>query len=315
MGKPIREGGAPGPPLRIGLLTHRPLQASTTRLVESAERRGHTVQVVDYLRCHMNIATHRPSIVLGDETLDGFDAIIPRLGDHDTFFATAVVRQFEMMGVYSINESVAISRSRDKLRSLQLLARRGVGLPVTSFAHDPRATGQLIEECGGAPLVLKLLDGTQGVGVVLAETAKAAESVIEAFRGLQANILVQEFVEEAGGADVRCLVVGGKVVAAMQRQAREGEFRSNVHRGGRAEAVKITPQERAVAARAAHVMGLNLAGVDLLRSDRGPLVIEVNASPNLDVIESASGKDVASTIVKFLEDHARAGGSSRKGKP
>jgi ribosomal protein S6--L-glutamate ligase len=262
----------------------------------------------------MNITTHRPAIYLGGERLEGIDAVIPRIGASHTFFGTAVVRQFEMMGVYSVNESVAISRGRDKLRSLQLLARKGVGLPVTTFAHDPKASQHLIHECGEAPLVVKLLGGTQGVGVVLAETNQAAESVIEAFRGLNANILVQEFIEEAGGSDIRCFVVGEKVVASMKRQAKAGEFRASPYRGGTAEKIKITPEERAMAVRAARAIGLNVAGVDLLRSERGPLIIEVNSSPDLEGIEKATGIDVAGKIISFIEGHARAGRTRTRGK-
>jgi ribosomal protein S6--L-glutamate ligase len=300
--------------VKIGILSRNRKLYSTRRLVEAAQERGHEVRVIDYLKCHMNIATHRPTIFLGDEELAGFDAVIPRIGASHTFFGTAVVRQFEMMGVYPLNESVAISRSRDKLRSTQLLARRGVGLPVTSFAHDPKATRNLIKSCGGAPLVVKLLEGTQGVGVVLAETPKAAESVIEAFRGLNANILVQEFIKEAGGADIRCLVVDGKVVASMKRQGKEGEFRSNLHRGGSAELIRITPEERSTAARAAQVMGLNVAGGDMLRSNHGAVIMEVNSSPGLEGIETATGKDVAGTIVGFLEKHAKEGKTRTRGK-
>jgi len=282
--------------------------------MESIKERGHEVQVIDYLKCHMNITSHSPKIYLGDEELVGFDAIIPRIGASHTFFGTAVVRQFEMMNVYALNESVAISRSRDKLRSMQLLARKGLWLPVTSFAHDPRATKHLIKICGGAPLVIKLLEGTQGVGVVLAETGKAAESVIEAFRGLNANILAQEFIAEAGGADIRCFVVGEKVVAAIKRQGQEGEFRSNLHRGGSATVIKITPEERSTAVRAAKVMGLNAAGVDLLRSNHGPVIMEVNSSPGLEGIESATGKDVAGMIVEFIEKNHKPGRTRTRGK-
>ncbi|MGJ8697011.1 MAG: 30S ribosomal protein S6--L-glutamate ligase [Verrucomicrobiaceae bacterium] len=300
-------------PLRIAVLSRNKNLYSTSSLVAAAQKRGHDVRVIDYLRCHMSIKSTGPKIFLGDEPLQ-FDAVIPRIGASNTFFGTAVVRQFEMMDTFPLNESVAISRSRDKLRSLQLLARRGVGLPVTAFAHDTKATGHLIKSCGGAPLVIKLLEGTQGVGVVLAETTKAAESVIEAFRGLNANILAQEFIKEAGGADIRCLVVGGKVVAAMKRQGGEGEFRSNLHRGGSAKVVKITPAERATAVRAAKIMGLNVAGVDLLRANHGPVVMEVNSSPGLEGIEKATGKDVASSIIEFIEGHAKPGKTRTRGK-
>lgn len=288
--------------MKLAILSRNKKLYSTNSLYEAAVARGHEVRVIDYVKCHMEITSLRPSIYLGEEKLTGFDAIIPRIGATYTFFGCAVVRQFEMMNVYSINESVAISRSRDKLRSLQLLARKGIGLPVTTFAHDPRATGQLVKQVGGAPVVIKLLEGTQGVGVVLAETTKAAESVIEAFRGLNANILAQEFIKEAGGADLRCFVVGGKVVAAIKRQGKEGEFRSNLHRGGSASVIKITPEERSTAARAAKIMGLNVAGVDLLRSNHGPVVMEVNSSPGLEGIETATGKDVAGMIIKLIEN-------------
>jgi len=298
--------------LKIGILSRNKKLYSTNALYEACIRRGHEVRVIDYLKCHMNITSHRPSIYQGDEQLE-FDAVIPRIGASRTFFGTAVVRQFEMMGTYSLNESVAISRSRDKLRSLQLLARRGLGLPVTAFAHDTGATGHIVKICGGAPLVIKLLEGTQGVGVVLAETQKAAASVIEAFRGLDANILVQEFIKEAGGADIRCFVVGGRVVAAMMRQGKEGEFRSNLHRGGSAKIVKITPEERSTAVRAAKVMGLNVAGVDLLRSNHGPVIMEVNSSPGLQGIEQATGKDVSGAIICHIEQHA-LDGTKTKGK-
>lgn len=298
-------------PLKIGILSLNKKLYSTRRLVEAAKARGHQVRVIDYLKCHMDITPHRPRIFLGDEELQ-FDAVVPRIGASRTFFGTAVVRQFEVMNTYSVNESVAISRSRDKLRSLQLLSRKGLGLPITAFAHDPKASGDIVKICGGAPVVIKLLEGTQGVGVVLAETAKAAESVIEAFRGLEANILVQQFIKEAGGADIRCLVVGDKVVAAMKRQGAEGEFRSNLHRGGSANLEKISPQERSTAVRAAQVMGLNVAGVDLLRSKNGPVIMEVNSSPGLEGIETATGKDVAGAIIKFIESHTKDGTRTRR---
>ena len=300
--------------VKIGILSRNPRLYSTRRLAEAAKERGHEVEVVDYARTHMNIAAHNPKIFIGEKDLAGFDAVIPRIGASYTFFGTAVVRQFEMMGVYSVNESVAISRSRDKLRSLQLLARKGVGLPVTGFARDPKATKDLIKVAGGAPLVVKLLEGTQGVGVVLAETNKAAESVIEAFRGLDANILVQEFIKEAGGADIRCLVIGDKVMAAMKRQGKEGEFRSNLHRGGNATVVKITPEERATAVRAAKVMGLGVAGVDLLRSNHGPVIMEVNSSPGLEGIENATKKNVAGSIIEHIEKNAAEGKTKTRGK-
>jgi ribosomal protein S6--L-glutamate ligase len=262
----------------------------------------------------MNITSHRPGIHYKGEAIEGIDAIIPRIGASVSFYGTAVVRQFEMMGVYSVNESVAITRSRDKLRASQLLARRGIGLPVTGFANSPDDTDDLLESVGGAPVVIKLLEGTQGVGVVLAETKKAAESVIEAFRGLKANFMVQEFIKEAGGSDIRCLVIGGKVVAAMKRQGKEGEFRSNLHRGGSASLIRITPEERSTAVRSAKVMGLNVAGVDLLRSNHGPVVMEVNSSPGLEGIENATEKDVAGTIIEFIEKNAKQGKTGTRGR-
>lgn len=300
--------------MKIAILSRNRKLYSTRRLIEAAEERGHTVKVIDILRCYMNIASHNPMVYYRGNPLNDFDAVIPRIGASVTFYGAAVLRQFEMMGVYPLNESVAINRSRDKLRSLQLLSRRGIGLPVTGFANKPDDVKEVIKLVGGAPVVVKLLEGTQGIGVVLAETQKAAESVIEGFMGLKANILVQEFIKEAGGADIRCLVVGSKVVAAMKRQGAPGEFRSNLHRGGSAHLIKITPEERSTAVRAAKIMGLNVAGVDLLRSNHGPVVMEVNSSPGLEGIERASGKDVAGMIVKFIEDQAKPGKTATKGK-
>jgi ribosomal protein S6--L-glutamate ligase len=300
--------------LNIAILSRNRSLYSTRRLVDAAEARGHQVRVLDVLRCYMNITSHRPSIHYKGEQLEGFDAVIPRIGASVTFYGTAVLRQFEMMGVYPLNESVAITRARDKLRALQLLARKGIGLPVTGFAHKPDDVEDLISMIGGAPLVIKLLEGTQGVGVVLAETQQAAESVIEAFMGLKTNILAQEFIREAGGADIRCLVIGDKVVAAMKRQAKEGEFRSNLHRGGSANLVRITPEERSTAVRAARTMGLNVAGVDVLRSNHGPVIMEVNSSPGLEGIETVTGKDVAGQIVQFIEKNAQPGRTRTRGK-
>jgi len=300
--------------MKIAILSRNPNLYSTRRMVEAGTALGHEIKVVDPLRCYMTIASQRPTIHYKGEELVGFDAIIPRIGASITFFGTAVVRQFEMMGVYSINESVAISRSRDKLRSLQLLARKGIGLPVTGFASSTQYTNDLINLVGGAPLVIKLLEGTQGIGVVLAETKKAAESVIEAFRGLKENILVQEFIKEADGADIRCFVIGDRVVAAMKRQGKEGEFRSNLHRGGNASIARLTPEERSTAVRAARIMGLNVAGVDLLRSNHGPVVMEVNSSPGLEGIETATEKDVAGMIIRFIEKQAKPGRTKTRGK-
>ncbi|MBC8318866.1 MAG: 30S ribosomal protein S6--L-glutamate ligase [Desulfobulbaceae bacterium] len=300
--------------MKIAILSRNQDLYSTSRLVESAKERDHKVKVVDPLRCYMNITSHRPSIHFKGEPLEGYNAVIPRIGASITFFGTAVVRQFEMMGVYSLNESVAITRSRDKLRSLQLLARKGIGLPVTGFAHSTMYTKDLIDLVHGAPLVIKLLEGTQGIGVVLAETHQAAESVIEAFRGLKTNILVQEFIKEADAKDVRCFVVGNKVVAAMMRVGKEGDFRSNIHRGGSVHKVKITPEERSTAVRAAKIMGLSVAGVDILRSNHGPVVMEVNSSPGLRGIETATGIDVAKMIIEFIEKNAMAGKTKTRGQ-
>ncbi len=300
--------------MKIAILSRNTKLYSTRRLVEAGTARGHEMRVVDPLRCYMNIATSQPEIHYRGQKLDGFDAVIPRIGASITFYGTAVLRQFEMLGTFPLNESVAISRARDKLRSMQLLSRRGIGMPVTGFAHSPDDTTDLLNLVSGAPVVIKLLEGTQGVGVVLAETRKAAESVIDAFRGLDAHFLVQEFIKEAGGADLRCFVVDGKVVASMKRQAREGEFRSNLHRGGSAELVRITPTERATAARAAKILGLNVAGVDILRSNHGPVVLEVNSSPGLEGIETATKKDVARLIIEFIEKNAKHGKTGTKGK-
>jgi len=300
--------------MKIAVLSRKKSLYSTRRLVESGMERGHEIKVIDTLRCYMNITSFRPEIHFNGEALTDFDAIIPRIGASITFYGTAVLRQFEMIGVYPLNESVAISRSRDKLRSVQLLSRKGIGLPITGFANSPDDIKDLIKMVGGAPLVIKLLEGTQGIGVVLAETQKAAESVIEAFMGLKANILVQEYIGEAGGADIRCFVIGDRVVAAMKRQAQAGEFRSNLHRGGSASLVKITPEERSTAVRAAKVMGLNVSGVDILRSNHGPVVMEVNSSPGLEGIENATGKDVAGMIIEFIERNARPHHTRTRGK-
>ncbi len=299
--------------MKIAILSRRSKLYSTRRLLEAAGQRGHEVKIVDTLRCYMNMATAKPSIHYRGERLDDFDAVIPRIGASITFYGTAVVRQFEMMGVYAVNESVAIARSRDKLRSMQLLARRDIGLPVTGFAHTADDIPDLINMVGGAPLVVKLLEGTQGVGVVLCETRKAAESVIEAFFGIDVDIMVQEYIAEAGGADVRCFVIGDRVVAAMRRQAKPGEFRSNLHRGGSAKTTRISPAERRTAVAAARAMGLNVAGVDLIRSNHGPLVLEVNSSPGLQGIEEASDVDVAGLVIEFIERHARRGKTRTRG--
>ena len=287
--------------MKIAILSRNRNLYSTRRIIEAAKSRGHEVKVIDVLRAYMNVASHKPSIHYRGEVLEGFNAVIPRIGASVTHYGAAVLRQFEMMGVTPLNESVAITRSRDKLRSLQLLSRKGIGMPLTGYASKPDDIQDVIKMVGGAPLVVKLLQGTQGIGVVLAETQKAAESVIEGFMGVKADILIQEFIKEAGGSDIRCLVVGGKVVAAMKRQGAQGEFRSNLHRGGTSSLIKITPEERSTAVRAATIMGLNVAGVDLLRSNHGPVVMEVNSSPGLEGIEGATGKDIAGMIITYLE--------------
>lgn len=290
--------------MKIAILSRRPQLYSTRRLVEEGKKRGHFVRVIDTLRCYMSITTHKPSIHYQGETLSGYDAVIPRIGASVTFYGNAVLRQFEMMGVFALNDSIAITRSRDKLRSVQLLSRKGVGLPITGFADSPDDINDLIKMVGGTPLVIKMLEGTQGIGVVLAETQQAAESVIEAFLGMNAYIIVQEYIKEARGADIRCFVVGDQVIAAIKRQAKPGEFRSNLHRGGKASLITITDEERFMAIRAAKIMGLNVAGVDLLRSHRGPLVMEVNSSPGLEGIEKTSEQNIAGMIIEFIEKNA-----------
>jgi len=300
--------------MRIAVLSRNENLYSTRRLKEAGEERGHEVDIIDTLHCYMDITRSRPAVRYHGEELPYYDAVIPRIGSSVTFYGTAVVRQFEMMGTFCVNESVAISRSRDKLRSLQLLSRKDVGLPRTGFANKPDNVKDLIKNVGGAPLVIKLLEGTQGIGVVLADTNKAAESIIEAFMGLKANILVQEYIKEAGGADIRCFVVGDKVVAAMKRQGAEGEFRSNLHRGGTAKLVRLSKDERATAVKAAKVMGLNVCGVDILQSANGPVVMEVNSSPGLEGIEDATKKDVAGLIYAFIEENAKPHNTRTRGK-
>jgi ribosomal protein S6--L-glutamate ligase len=300
--------------MKIAVLSRNRKLYSTRRLVEEGVNRGHEVRVIDCLHCSMNIASANPAIHYHQQVLEDFDVVIPRIGASVTFYGTAVLRQFEMMGTFPVNESVAITRSRDKLRSLQLLARKGVGMPVTGFANKPDSVPDLLKMVGGAPVVIKLLQGTQGIGVVLAETRTAAESVIEAFMGLKADILVQEFIKEAGGADIRCFVIGDKVIAAMKRQGADGEFRSNLHRGGTASLIRITPEERRTAITAAKAMGLNVAGVDLLRSSRGPLVMEVNSSPGLEGIENATGKNVAGLIMSWIEKNQAPSRTKTRGR-
>lgn len=300
--------------MKIAMLARNADLYSHQRLKEAAEKRGHQLDIINTLRCYMNIASRRPEIYYNGVKLKGYDAVIPRIGASVTFYGTAVLRQFEMMGVYPLNESVAIGRSRDKLRSMQLLARDGVGLPVTTFAHDPKQTEEVLALAGGAPLVIKLLEGTQGLGVVLADTDRSAKSVIEAFRATKTNILVQEFIKESGGTDIRAIVIGGKVIAAMKRSGAEGEFRSNLHRGGSAQVIKLSPEERSTAVRAAKSMGLNACGVDMLRANHGAVVMEVNSSPGLEGVENATGLDVAGKMIEFLEKHAKPGATKTKGK-
>jgi len=287
--------------MKIGVLSQFPELYSTRRLLEACRNRGHEALVINPINCYMNINSVKPSIHLEGQEVLGLDAIIPRIHASVTFYGCAVVRQFEMMGVFAANDSISIARSRDKLRALQLLSRKGIGMPVTGFANKPDDIPDLINMVGGTPLVIKLLEGTQGIGVVLAETRKAAESVIEAFLGLKANIMVQEFIKEANGSDIRCFVVGDKGVAAMQRTGPEGDFRSNLHLGGSAQKVKISPLERKTAVAAVKAMGLCVAGVDILRSSRGPLVLEVNSAPGIEGIEQTTGIQVAEPIVEYIE--------------
>jgi ribosomal protein S6--L-glutamate ligase len=300
--------------MKIALLTRNAKLYSHQRLMETASARGHEIVPIDYLRCYMNITSRKPELRYKGESLKGFDAVIPRIAASHTFYGLAVLRQFEMMGVYPLNESVAIGRSRDKLRCLQILARDGVGLPVTAFANSADHTDEVLQMVGGAPVVIKLLEGTQGIGVVLGETHKSAKSVIEAFHGAEINILVQEFIKEAEGRDIRAFVVGRKIVAAMERKGPAGDFRSNLHRGGSAGVVELTQAERTAALKASKAMGLNVAGVDLLRSSHGPVVMEVNSSPGLEGIEGASAKDVAGEIIRFLEKNAQPGKTKTRGR-
>ncbi|MEH6717018.1 30S ribosomal protein S6--L-glutamate ligase [Parasphingorhabdus flavimaris] len=300
--------------MKIAMLARNPNLYSHKRLVQAAEERGHTLDILNTTRCTVNIASHRPTITYDGHRLEGYEAVIPRIGASITNYGTAVLRQFEMAGVWPLNESVAIGRSRDKLRSMQILSKYGLGLPLTAYANDPKQAEEIIKAVNGPPVVIKLLEGTQGIGVVLAETMSSAKSVIEAFRGANVNILVQEFIKEAGGTDIRALVVGGKVVAAMKRTGAPDDFRSNLHRGGSAQIVKITPEERSTALRAAKHMGLNVCGVDMLRSNHGPVIMEVNSSPGLEGIENATGKDVAGQIIEFIEKNAKPGKTKTRGK-
>ena len=287
--------------MKIKILSRNSSLYSTQRLIEAAKKRNHDVEVIDPLKCDLIIEKKNPSIYYRGRHIEDADAVIPRIGASVTFYGTAVVRQFEMMGVFSTTESQSLVRSRDKLRSLQVLSRARLGLPKTVFTNYSKDVGEVIDHVGGAPLIIKLLEGTQGLGVVLAETKNAAESVIEAFNGLQARVIVQEFIKEAGGADIRALIVDGHVVGAMKRQGKEGEFRSNLHRGGSASVIQLTDDEENAAIKAAKAMGLGVAGVDMLQSSRGPLILEVNSSPGLEGIEHATGKDIAKSIIRYIE--------------
>jgi ribosomal protein S6--L-glutamate ligase len=287
--------------MKIVILSRNPRLYSTRRLVEAGEKRGHEMLVIDHLKCVLVIEKGRPHIFYKGEEIKDVNAVIPRIGSSVTFYGAAVVRQFEMMKIFTAVESQALMRSRDKLRSLQLLARAGIGMPKSAFASTAKDVDTLINQVGGAPVVVKLLEGTQGIGVILAETEKSAKSVIESFLALEANILVQEFIEEAGGADIRAFVVDGTVVGAMKRQGAEGEFRSNLHRGGKATVIELTKQEKETAIKSAKKLGLAIAGVDMLQSKRGPLVMEVNSSPGLEGIEGATRVDIAGKIIEYVE--------------
>jgi ribosomal protein S6--L-glutamate ligase len=299
--------------MKLVMLARNPTLYSHKRIVDAAKARGHSIDVINTLHVHMNITSSLPLLRHGGKTLPLYDAIIPRIGASVTHYGLAVLRQFEMQGVFPLNESVAIGRSRDKLRALQLLAREGIGLPVTAFAHGPRKSEDVIKEVGGTPCVIKLLEGTQGMGVILAETQASAKSIIEAFSAANINILVQEYIKEAGGTDVRVLVIGGEVVAAMKRTGKIGDFRSNLHRGGKAEVANLSDEEKKTAIRSAEILGLNVCGVDMLRAKRGPVVIEVNSSPGIEGIEAATGADVAGAMIRFLERRAAPGETSTKG--
>jgi ribosomal protein S6--L-glutamate ligase len=287
--------------MNIKILSANANLYSTKRIVEAAKARKHDVEVINHAKCDIVIEKKNPVIIYKGHKLDHTDAIIPRIGASVTFYGTAVVRQFEMLRVFTTTESQALVRSRDKLRSLQILSRAGLGLPKTVFTNYSKNVKEIVDQAGGAPVIIKLLEGTQGIGVILVETRKAAESVIEAFNNLQARVIVQEFIKEAGGADIRAFIVDGQVVGAMKRQGKEGEFRSNLHRGGTASVIKLTDEEETAALKAAKAMGLGIAGVDMLQSARGPLILEVNSSPGLEGIEQATGKDIANSIIKYIE--------------
>lgn len=290
--------------MKLVVLSANPNLYSTKRLVEAGEKKGHEMLVIDHTKCDMVIEKKKPCIIYKGIEITGIHGVIPRIGASVTFFGTAVVRQFEMMKVFTATESQALVRSRDKLRSLQILSRAGLDLPKTVFSNYSKDVSSVIEKAGGAPVVIKLLEGTQGLGVVLADNKNSAESILEAFNGLQARVIVQEFIKEAKGADLRAFIVDGVVVGAMKRQGKEGEFRSNLHRGGSANIIELSDAEENAALKAAKAMGLGVAGVDLLQSARGPLILEVNSSPGIEGIEAATGKDIATQIIKYVERNA-----------
>jgi ribosomal protein S6--L-glutamate ligase len=300
--------------MKIAILSRKPSLYSTHRLVESAKQRGHQVEVIDHSKCYMVMERENPAVYIGNRLIEGVDAIIPRIGASVTFYGSAVIRQFEMQKVFTTVSSLALIRSRDKLRSLQIMTKAGVDIPKTAFADHPSDIDYLIQQVGGPPVIVKLLEGTQGLGVVLAETQNAAKSVLEAFYGLEANILVQEFIKEAGGADVRAFIVDGKVVASMKRQSKKGEFRSNLHRGGEGKAIQLTEQEIEMAEKAAKAMSLPICGVDMLQSQRGPLIIEVNSSPGLEGIEGATKIDIAGKIIEYVEKNYQKSHEDKKDK-
>ncbi|QXP60380.1 30S ribosomal protein S6--L-glutamate ligase [Olleya sp. HaHaR_3_96] len=291
--------------MNIVILSRNANLYSTDRLVEEGEKRGHKIEIIDPLKCDIIIETEKPTIFYKDRYLDYVDAIIPRIGASVTFYGCAVVRQFEMMNVFTTASSEAILRSRDKLKSLQRLSKAGIGMPKTVFTNYSRDVEEVIQHVGGVPVIIKLLEGTQGLGVVLAESKNAAESVLEAFNGLEARVIVQEFIKEAKGADLRALVVNGEVVGAMKRQGKEGEFRSNLHRGGSANIIKLSEAELQVARKASLALKLPVCGVDMLQSERGPLLLEVNSSPGLEGIENATGKNIAKNIINYIENNTK----------
>ncbi len=300
--------------MKIAMLARNPNLYSHRRLMEAARARDHSIDVINTTQCYVNITAHRPSVMIAGKPLPRYDAVIPRIGASITFYGLAILRQFEVIGTWPLNESVAIGRSRDKLRSLQILSGKGLGLPVTGFANSGKQAEEIIKMVNGPPVVIKLLEGTQGIGVVLGETMASAKSVFEAFRGAKVNILVQEFIKEAGGADIRAFVIGKKVVGAMMRQGGADDFRSNLHRGGTAEKIRITPEERSTAVRAASALGLNVAGVDFLRSNHGPVIMEVNSSPGFEGMERATGDDIADKIIRFMEANAKDSKTRTRGR-